>query len=105
MKRYIECAARGQLVLLPGTLEDYVDKEDGIETLVPKPLTSSSISEGRFDKRDFVYIEPDDEFLSTKRSLEPGAEGTPGSGPNDHARSTVRTNFSSWSLTSAAASC
>jgi transposase len=37
-------------------------KENGIETLVPEPLTSSSIGEGRFDKRDFIYIEADDEY-------------------------------------------
>ena len=27
----------------------------GIETLVPKPLTSNSKAHGRFDKRDFIY--------------------------------------------------
>jgi hypothetical protein len=37
----------------------------------------------------------------TKRSLERKRD----SSRNDHARSMVRTNFSSWSLTSAAASC
>ncbi|MGN6648677.1 IS1182 family transposase [Trinickia sp.] len=37
-------------------------KENGIETLVPKPLTSSSIREGRFHNRDFIYIEADDEY-------------------------------------------
>ena len=30
--------------------------------LVPKPLTSNSKAEGRFDKRDFVYIAADDEY-------------------------------------------
>jgi hypothetical protein len=34
----------------------------GIATLVPKPLTSNSKAEGRFDKRDFVYIAQDDEY-------------------------------------------
>ncbi|CAL8481442.1 IS1182 family transposase [Caballeronia sp. S22] len=34
----------------------------GIKTLVPKPLTSNSKAEGRFDKRDFVYIEAKDEY-------------------------------------------
>jgi hypothetical protein len=30
-------------------------EQAGIETLVPKPLTSSSKFHGRFDKRDFIY--------------------------------------------------
>ena len=34
----------------------------GITTLVPKPLTSNSKAEGRFDKRDFVYIPESDEY-------------------------------------------
>jgi hypothetical protein len=34
----------------------------GITALVPKPLTSNSKAEGRFDKRDFVYIAQDDEY-------------------------------------------
>ena len=29
---------------------------------VPKPLTSSSKADGRFDKQDFVYIAKDDEY-------------------------------------------
>lgn len=29
-------------------------EKEGIKTLVPKPLTSNSKAEGRFDKRDFV---------------------------------------------------
>jgi transposase len=37
-------------------------EQEGIKTLVPKPLTSNSKAEGRFDKRDFVYIESDDEY-------------------------------------------
>jgi hypothetical protein len=28
----------------------------GMNPLVPKPLTSNSKAEGRFDKRDFVYL-------------------------------------------------
>ena len=34
----------------------------GIATMVPKPLTSNSKFEGRFDKRDFVYDEQRDEY-------------------------------------------
>ena len=34
----------------------------GITTLVPKPLTSNSKAEGRFDKRDFIYIAEDDAY-------------------------------------------
>src|ERR1700675_165294 len=34
----------------------------GISPPVPKPLTSNSKAEGRFDKRDFVYIASDDEY-------------------------------------------
>jgi hypothetical protein len=34
----------------------------GMIPLVPKPLTSNSKAEGRFDKRDFVYIAEDDEY-------------------------------------------
>ena len=30
-------------------------EDAGIEALVPKPLTSNSKADGRFDKRDFVY--------------------------------------------------
>ena len=37
-------------------------EQAGITTLVPKPLTSNSKAEGRFDKRDFVYIEESDEY-------------------------------------------
>jgi len=37
-------------------------EQDGIKTRVPKPLTSNSKAEGRFDKRDVVYIESDDEY-------------------------------------------
>jgi hypothetical protein len=35
---------------------------EGITTLIPKPLTSNSKAEGRFDKRDFVYIAKRDEY-------------------------------------------
>ena len=31
-------------------------EQAGITPLVPKPLTSNSKADGRFDKRDFVYI-------------------------------------------------
>jgi hypothetical protein len=34
----------------------------GITPLVPKPLTSNSRAEGRFDKQDFIYIAADDEY-------------------------------------------
>ena len=34
----------------------------GINALVPKPLTSNSKAEGRFDKRDFVYLPEQDEY-------------------------------------------
>ena len=37
-------------------------EEAGIIPLVPKPLTSNSKAEGRFDKRDFVYDEATDEY-------------------------------------------
>jgi hypothetical protein len=37
-------------------------EQAGIKTLVPKPLTSGSKAEGRFDKRDFVYIAKRDEY-------------------------------------------
>lgn len=34
----------------------------GMIPLVPKPLTSNSKADGRFDKRDFVYVAEDDEY-------------------------------------------
>jgi len=34
----------------------------GMIPLVPKPLTSNSKADGRFDKRDFVYIAEDDQY-------------------------------------------
>jgi len=34
----------------------------GIATMVPKPLTSNSRFEGRFDKRDFIYDSARDEY-------------------------------------------
>ena len=36
--------------------------QEQITTLVPKPLTSGSKAEGRFDKRDFIYIAKRDEY-------------------------------------------
>lgn len=36
--------------------------QEGITPLVPKPLTSNSKADGRFDKRDFVYIAKRDEY-------------------------------------------
>ncbi len=36
--------------------------EAGITPLVPKPLTSNSVAEGRFGKPDFIYIASDDEY-------------------------------------------
>ena len=35
----------------------------GMTPLVPKPTTSNSKAEGRFDKADFIYIANDDEYL------------------------------------------
>jgi hypothetical protein len=37
-------------------------EQAGIDVLVPKPLTSNSRAEGRFDKRDFVYIAETNEY-------------------------------------------
>lgn len=37
-------------------------EEAGIKALVPKPLTSGSKADGRFDKRDFVYDPQRDEY-------------------------------------------
>lgn len=37
-------------------------EEAGVIPLVPKPLTSNSKAEGRFDKRDFIYDEAGDEY-------------------------------------------
>ena len=34
----------------------------GIAAFVPKPMTSTAKSEGRFDKGDFIYIAKDDEY-------------------------------------------
>ena len=36
--------------------------EAGITPIVPKSLTSNAGAEGRFDKRDFIYIARDDEY-------------------------------------------
>jgi len=37
-------------------------EDAGIKALVPKPLTSNSKADGRFDKRDFVYNSAADEY-------------------------------------------
>jgi transposase len=37
-------------------------EQNGIQPLVPKPLTSRSTKAGRFDKRDFIYIAKRDEY-------------------------------------------
>jgi transposase len=37
-------------------------EQAGISALVPKPLTSNSKAEGRFDKSDFVYLPEADEY-------------------------------------------
>jgi len=37
-------------------------EQAGITALVPKPLTSGSKADGRFDKRDFVYDAKRDEY-------------------------------------------
>jgi len=37
-------------------------EQAGFTPLVPKPLTSNSKADGRFDKRDFVYIAKHDEY-------------------------------------------
>ncbi len=42
--------------------EIMVCEQQGVVPLVPKPLTSNSKAEGRFDKRDFVYDPANDEY-------------------------------------------
>jgi hypothetical protein len=37
-------------------------EDAGIDAIVPKPLTSNSKADGRFDKRDFVYDSERDEY-------------------------------------------
>jgi hypothetical protein len=37
-------------------------EQEGVIPLVPKPLTSNSKAEGRFDKRDFIYDPATDEY-------------------------------------------
>jgi transposase len=37
-------------------------EDAGIDAIVPKPLTSNSKADGRFDKRDFVYDSEGDEY-------------------------------------------
>ena len=36
--------------------------DSGIVAFVPKPMTSNAKADGRFDKRDFIYIAKDDEY-------------------------------------------
>jgi len=36
--------------------------DTGIVPFVPKPMTSNAKADGRFDKRDFIYIAKDDEY-------------------------------------------
>jgi hypothetical protein len=36
--------------------------EIGVEAFVPKPMTSTAKANGRFDRRDFIYIARDDEY-------------------------------------------
>lgn len=38
-------------------------EEAGITTFVPKTMTSNNKAMGRYDKRDFIYIKHDDEYL------------------------------------------
>ena len=62
-----EAAAHPQPVVLAdrGYFEGYQILEcesAGIATMVPKPLTSNSKFEGRFDKRDFIYDGQRDEY-------------------------------------------
>lgn len=37
-------------------------EKNGITTIIPKPLTSGSKTEGRFGKQDFIYLAQDDEY-------------------------------------------
>jgi transposase len=37
-------------------------EDAGVAALVPKPMTSNARAEGRFDKTDFIYIAPADEY-------------------------------------------
>jgi hypothetical protein len=57
----------GQLTVLAD--RGYFDGEEilrcadaGITALVPKPLTSNSRADGRFDKRDFIYVGERNEY-------------------------------------------
>ncbi len=38
-------------------------EDAGIQTYVPKPMTSGARADGRFDKSDFIYVAKDDEYL------------------------------------------
>jgi transposase len=62
-----EASAHPQPIVLAdrGYFEGYEILEceqAGIATMVPKPLTSNSKFEGRFDKRDFIYDNQRDEY-------------------------------------------
>jgi transposase len=62
-----EAVGKEQLIALAdrGYYEGYEilkAEQAGIATVVPKPLTSNSIAEGRFDKRDFIYDRRRDEY-------------------------------------------
>jgi hypothetical protein len=37
-------------------------EKNGITSIIPKPLTSGSKTEGRFGKQDFIYLAQDDEY-------------------------------------------
>jgi hypothetical protein len=57
----------GQLIALAdrGYYEGYeilACEQDGVATFVPKPMTSSNLADGLFDKRDFVYDNKKDEY-------------------------------------------
>ena len=62
-----EAIGGGKLTVLAD--RGYFDGEEirqcadaGITALVPKPLTSNSRADGRFDKRDFIYMAERDEY-------------------------------------------
>jgi len=62
-----EAIGAGKLTVLAD--RGYFDGEEilhctdaGITPLVPKPLTSNSRADGRFDKRDFIYVAKRDEY-------------------------------------------
>ena len=68
MRRYDRCSPhqraenrffRGDYFNAPELL---ACEQAGVIPLVPKPLTSNSKAEGRFDKRDFIYDPTTDEY-------------------------------------------